>query len=237
EEREGEGEETGPEAETAVEARTEPGRKRLHSGSGPKARRRRFGRMGPSGSAFQSGSFWCPSLRPSFRLVSCDDPTLKETGQAREGASQREETHGAQENASGSGGSCPGASTASASREHMAFSEDKGLDDKRATLLLGRLQLGDVAQHLWSHLGREGGGRGDEADSREAEREEREAKSEIAFAPQGQVLSLANCAAIRILQDGHGSRASVWEVESSVHPWFFYLRRLFASQPFALTGS
>ncbi|KFH05092.1 hypothetical protein TGVAND_219440 [Toxoplasma gondii VAND] len=237
EEREGEGEETGPEAETAVEARIEPGRKRLHSGSGPKARRRRFGRMGPSGSAFQSGSFWCPSLRPSFRLVSCDDPTLEETGQAREGASQREETHGAQENASGSGGSCPGASAASASREHMAFSEDKGLDDKRATLLLGRLQLGDVAQHLWSHLGREGGGRGDEADSREAEREEREAKSEIAFAPQGQVLSLANCAAIRILQDGHGSRASVWEVESSVHPWFFYLRRLFASQPFALTGS
>ncbi|KEP60071.1 UNVERIFIED_CONTAM: hypothetical protein HHA_219440 [Hammondia hammondi] len=237
EERVGEGEETGPAAETAVEARTEPGRKRLRSGSDPKARRRRFGRTGPSGSACQSGSFWCPSLRPSFRLVSCDDPTLEETGQTRESASQREETHGAHESASGGMTSCPGASAASASREHVTFSEDKGHDDKRATLLLGRLQLGDVARHLWGHLGREGGGRGDEADSRDAEREEREAKSEIAFAPQGQVLSLADCAAIRIVQDGHGSRASVWEVESSVHPWFFYLRRLFASQPFALTGS
>ncbi|CBZ55689.1 conserved hypothetical protein [Neospora caninum Liverpool] len=245
-------EETGPGGENGIDPTETTRKKRYLCGSGSKARRRRFGPAGAC-AASQSGSFWCPSLRPSFRLVSCDDPTLEETATGGGDASATQRDAGmqnAQETTSARGGASNGLADgvevspqddegerrASSLRETRTLGDAKGdKDDRRATLLLGRLQLGDVAQHLWGHLGCEG-----ERDGENAAREREgasEAKNEIAFAPQGEVLSVANCATIRIVQDGHGSRASTWEVESTVHPWFFYLRRLFASQPFALTGS
>ncbi|PFH37545.1 hypothetical protein BESB_040030 [Besnoitia besnoiti] len=209
-----------------------------------RSRCRRFGSADASfASTAQAGSFWCPSLRPSFRLVA-SDPTVSEAADAPEdgkhpgGEGERHsramdglEEDGKTAQKEGDSGAASSSASHAKRRLFLGGGDDgPGGADRGATLLLGRLHLGDVADLLRRASGCEGG---EDAAGTDAEEE----RGEIAFAPQGKVLTLADCAAIRVIQDGHGSRAALWEIESSVNPCFFYLRRLFASQPFALPGS